>query len=147
MSAEENKAIVRQVYEVFSSGNLDDLDQLLATDIVDHNPVPGQLPGLAGVKQVMHEFQATFPDLQIMAEDMLAEGDKVAARITQRGTHQGTFMGMPPTGKQVTVSGMDLVRLVDGKVAERWGNGDDLGMLQQLGLMPAPGQATQEAGA
>ncbi len=141
VAEEERKAIVRRVYEAFSSGNLDALDELLDPNFVDHNPIPGQAPGAEGVKQTIAMFRSGFPDLRATVEDLIAEGHTVASRVTYRGTHQGEFMGMPATGKQVTISWMDIMRIAGGRITERWGNGDELGMLQQLGAIPAPGEA------
>lgn len=141
VAEEERKAMVRRVYEAFSSGDLDALDELLDPNFVDHNPIPGQAPGAEGVKQTIAMFRSGFPDLRATVEDLIAEGHTVASRLTYRGTHQGEFMGMPATGKQVTVSWMDIMRIDGGRITERWGNGDELGMLQQLGAIPAPGEA------
>jgi steroid delta-isomerase-like uncharacterized protein len=139
MSTEQNKAILRQVYEAaFHQKNLDALDEVIASDSTDHNLTPEQPPGLESAKQVFSSFHTAFPDLQVNVEDMISEGDKVVARLTVRGTHQGEFMGITPTGYQVTFTGIDIVRIADGKVVERWGNFDDLGMMQQLGLMEQP---------
>lgn len=139
MSVEENKTRVRQIYEAISKGDLMALDHLLTADFVDHNPDPGQAPGLEGVKQGFAMFRTAFPDFQITLEDMIAEGDKVATRVTGRGTHKGEFQGIPPTGKQVTVAGIDIIRCAGGKCVERWGAFDNLGMMQQLGVVPPPG--------
>jgi len=140
MSTEENKAIARRAYETFnqavSAGNWTALDEVIAADVVDHYPSPGQGPGLAGVKQVFEAFRTAFPDLHFSVEDMITEGDKVASRITLYGTHTGDFQGIPPTGKHVTQTGIDILRLAGGKVVERWGEFDNLGLLQQLGLLP-----------
>ncbi len=143
MSVEEHKAIQRRVYELFSSGNQEALEEVIAPDAVDRNAQPGLAPGLEGVRQTLGMFRAAFPDLRISAEDMLAEGDRVAARITATGTHRGEFQGLPPTGKQVTISGIEIVRIANGRVVERWGQFDNLGMLQQMGALPAPGQQAQ----
>jgi steroid delta-isomerase-like uncharacterized protein len=144
MSVEENKAIARRMYEAFgqavSTGNWAALDAVLAADAIDHNPVPGQGPGLEGVKQVFAVFAAGFPDLHFTVEDMIAEGDKVVSRLTMHGTHRGDFEGIAPTGKSITQTGIDILRLVGGKVIERWGEFDNLGLMQQLGVIPAPGQ-------
>jgi steroid delta-isomerase-like uncharacterized protein len=144
MSIEENKAIVRRLYDTFgravSTGNFGLLDELIAADAVDHNPVPGQAPGLEGVKQVFTMFQTSFPDLHFVVEDQIAEGDKVVSRLTAYGTHQGDFQGLPPTGKSTTQTGIDILRLEGGKVVERWGEFDNLGLMQQLGVIPGPGQ-------
>ncbi len=138
MSAEENKAIVRRAYDAMNQNNLDALDEMAASDVTDHDAGPGQAPGLEGVKQLFSSLHAAFPDFHMEVEDMIAEGDKVVARISWSGTHQGEFMGIAPTGNRVEVSGIDIVRITDGKVVERWGNFDDLGMMQQLGVMEQP---------
>ena len=142
MSTEENKTVARRAYDAFNqglrTGNLAALDEVIAANMVDHNPAPGQGPGLEGAKQVFTQFFAAFPDLQFTVEDMIAEGDKVASRITARGTHKGDFQGIPATGKQVMQTGIDILRIAGGKVVERWGQFDDLGMLQQLGVVPPP---------
>jgi steroid delta-isomerase-like uncharacterized protein len=139
MSTEENKAIMRRIFEVFNTGNLALAEEVLAADIVDHQAPPGIEPGLAGFKQLVTMFRSAFPDIQMTIEDIMAEGDKVVTRSTMRGTHQGEFMGIPPTGKQFTATSIDIVRFAGGKGVEHWGNSDDLGMLQQLGIIPKPG--------
>ena len=141
MSAEENKAIARRAYEIFSSGNLEALEEVIAPDMVDHNAAPGQARGIEGTRQVLGMLRAAFPDLRLTPEDLIAEGDRVVARLMVTGTHQGEFQGLPPTGKQVTMSGIEIVRLAGGKAVERWGEFDILGLLQQLGAVPAPGAA------
>ena len=85
-------------------------------------------------------YLSAFPDLHITVEDMIAEGDKIVARLTMRGTHQGAFLGIPPTGKQVTGTAIDINRITGGKSVEHWNNSDTLGLLQQLGVVPLPGQ-------
>ena len=140
MSAEENKAIARRGYEAINQNNLDALDEVVASDITDHNPSPGQAPGLEGVKQWFSSLHTAFSDFHVDVEDMIAEGDKVVARVTGSGTHQGEFMGIAPTGNRIEFSGIDILRIAEGKVAEHWGNFDNLGMLQQLGAIPEPGQ-------
>jgi steroid delta-isomerase-like uncharacterized protein len=105
--------------------------------VQDHDPaVPGLPPGPAGLKPIIAGFRAAFPDLQVTVEDQIAEGDKVVTRYTMRGTHQGAFMGLPPTGKHVTVSGIQIERVVQGQIVEHWRKSDDLGMMQQLGAVP-----------
>ena len=134
MSA-ENKAKVQQIYEVINANTLDDLDALIAVDVNDHNPTPGVAPGLAGTKQTLSMYHAVFSDLQVTAEDMIANEDKVVARLSVNGTNTGEFMGLPPTGKQVTMSGIEMFRLADGKVVERWAEFDMMSLMQQLGAM------------
>jgi steroid delta-isomerase-like uncharacterized protein len=139
MSAEENKAIARRGYEAINQNNLDALDEVVAPDITDHDPAPGQAPGLEGVKQWFSSMHTAFPDFRMNVEDMIAEGDKVVARVRLSGTHQGEFMGIDATGNRVTIKGIDILRInADGKIMERWGNFDDLGMMQQLGVMEPP---------
>jgi steroid delta-isomerase-like uncharacterized protein len=138
MSVQQNKDIARTFYDtVLNTGKLDQLDRYLSPGFVDHNPFPDQAPGVAGVKQLFAEMQAAFPDLRFTVNDMVAEDNTVVARITVRGTHRGAYLGVQPTGKQVVIDGIDILRFADGKVSERWGQFDDLGMLQQLGLVPA----------
>ncbi len=135
----ENKARMRDFYdEVFNKHNLDAFDEFCTADFVDHNLPPGYAPGREGVKQLFKGFFAGFPDLQVSVEDIIAEGDKVAARVTVRGTHKGEFMGIAATGKEITLSVMDFVRISEGKAVERWGVEDMLGMMHQLGVIPAP---------
>jgi steroid delta-isomerase-like uncharacterized protein len=139
MSAEGNKAIARRGYEAINQNNLDALDEVVAPDITDHDPAPGQAPGLEGVKQWFSSMHTAFPDFRMNVEDMIAEGDKVVARVRLSGTHQGEFMGIDATGNRVTITGIDILRInADGKIMERWGNFDDLGMMQQLGVMEPP---------
>ncbi len=139
--SEENKAIARRAYEAINQNNLDALDEMVASDVTDHDAGPGQAPGLEGVKQIFSSLHTAFPDFHMDVEDMIAEGEKVVARVTMSGTHQGEFMGIAPTGNRVEVSGIDILRIADGKFVERWGNFDDLGMMQQLGAVPSPEQA------
>jgi predicted ester cyclase len=139
MSTKQNKAILRQVYEAaFHQEYLDALDEVIASDSIDHNLPPEQPSGLQGAKQVFSSIHCAFPDLQLNVEDMIAEGDKIVARLAGRGTHQGEFLGIAPTDNQVTITGIDIVRMADGKIVERWGNFDNLGMMQQLGVMEQP---------
>jgi len=137
----ENKTIARRFYEeVWSKGNLAVLDELVASNFVDHNPLPGLAPDLEGFKQVFTMFRTAFPDLHMTVEDMIAEGDMVVSRVKVRGTHKGDLMGIAPTGKQVTLEAIDITRIAGGKMVERWGIIDMLGMMQQLGAVPLPGQ-------
>ena len=141
MPAEENKAIVQRAVEAFNQGDSDAVDELFAADYVDHDPSRAGLPpGPEGVKQAWGAFRAAFPDLQGTIEDMIAEGDKVVVRGAVRGTHRGELMGIPATGKQVTVTLIDINRIEGGKLAERWAETDMLDMMQQLGVIPPPEQ-------
>jgi len=138
LSAEQNKAILRQAYDAINRNDLDALDEMVASDITDHDQTPGQGPGLEGVKDYFSSLHAAFPDVHMDVEEMIAEGDKIVARVSVSGTHQGEFMGIAPTGNRMTIAGIDILRITDGKVVEHWGKFDDLGMMQQLGVMEQP---------
>ena len=137
----DNKAQMRRFYdEVVNGGKLDMIDELSTPDLVDHEAFPGlEGSGREGVKQFFSMMRGAFPDLQMEVHDMIAEGDKVVARVTMTGTHQGEFMGVPPTGKKISVPTIDIVRFMDGKAAEHWGATDTGSMMEQLGAVPAAG--------
>jgi steroid delta-isomerase-like uncharacterized protein len=135
--SEQNKSIVRAIYEVINTGDFSKVDQLIAPDAVDHEAPPGAPRGPAVLKEFVTTFRAAFPDLKISAEDMIADGDKVASRAVMRGTHKGEFMGVPATGKKFEIAGIDIIRFAGGKVVEHWGITDTLGLMQQLGAMPS----------
>jgi steroid delta-isomerase-like uncharacterized protein len=138
MSADENMAIVRRIYEqVFDKHNLDVIDELYTSDFVYHSPGNPDFHR-EGLKQGLGAYVAAFPDVQMTIEDMFAAGDRVAVRFTARGTHQGEYMGVPPTGKQVTVTSILIHRLAGGKMVEDWEWEDQLGVLRQLGLVTFP---------
>jgi steroid delta-isomerase-like uncharacterized protein len=140
VSTEENKALVRRfVDEVQSQGNIDALDEICSPEFVNHSAPPGVPPNCEGVKQLTAMFRQAFPDSYFTIEDMMAEVDKVATRKTFHGTHKGEFMGIPPTGQQVSMGLIDIVRIADGRVVEHWAMADNLGMMQQLGIVPRPG--------
>jgi len=141
MSTEENKANVRRVYEeAINQGNMAVVDELVSPDYIEHDPgFPQPVHGPEGLKQYFMVFRTAFPDTTITIEDMIAEGDTIAVRHTYRGTHKGDLMGMPPTGKQVTVTGIVIHRIADGKFVESWVNADNLGLMQQLGVVPTMG--------
>ena len=138
MSTEANKAIVVQLYdEVFNKGNLQLADQLVADDAVEHDPNGLPAPtGPSGLKAVVTMLRAGFPDCRQTIEDLVAEGDRVAARLTFHGTHQGPFLGVAPTGKRISITEMIFYRFAHGKVAEVWTSRDDVGAMRQLGLLP-----------
>jgi steroid delta-isomerase-like uncharacterized protein len=133
--SEDNKECIRRLFdEVLNGGKLGLLDTLIGAAYVDHNPGPGQLSGAAGVKNRIETLRSSFPDLRFALEDLVAEGDTVAARYSWRGTHKGeSYLGIPASGKTVLVRGMDFYRLRDGRIVEHWDNVDELGMLTQLG--------------
>jgi predicted ester cyclase len=138
MSAEENKANARRIFEGINQGNLAVIDELCAPTFVSHSP-PTTTHGPEAYKQSFSIGLTAFPDSHFTIEDQLAEGDKVATRYTFSGTHQGEFMGIPPTGKHVTFTGISISHWVDGKLVENWINSDTLGYLQQLGVIPSLG--------
>ncbi len=141
MSAEENKALVRRFIDAANQNNLAVFDALFAPDFVSRDTVVLVPPGPEGVRQLFTAVRAAFPDFHETIEDLVAEDDKVVARWTTRGTHQGEFAGIPPTRKPVTWKGMFIVRVVDGKFVEVWQAHDQLGLLQQLGAtITPPGQ-------
>jgi steroid delta-isomerase-like uncharacterized protein len=139
-ASDVNKELMRRFYdEVINGRNLDLIDELLSDDFVEHEEFPGIPPTRDGVKQIFETFYAAFPDIHFRVDDLLAEGDLVAARVTITGTHEGEFMGVPATGRSVEITAMDLVSFEDGKGTAHWGVGDMVSLLQQLGAMPAPG--------
>jgi len=140
MSTEENKAMIRRVWEeVLNKGDLAVADKIMATNYVYHGSGGQEFKGPEGFKQLVTMFRTAFPDLRITVEDMVAEGDKVAHRATMRGTHKGDLMGIAPTGKQVTIAAIVISRFVGGKEVEAWSNLDQLGMMQQMGVAPPMG--------
>jgi steroid delta-isomerase-like uncharacterized protein len=142
MSVEHNKTIARRFAEIYNRGGLAIVDELAGPDLVVSYPLlPEDIHGLQAYKQVLAQFYAAFPDIEASVEEMIAEGEKVVARWTCRGTHRGDFPGLPATGKTVQWSGMTIYRIVDGKVVEEKGEEDVLGLLQQLGVIPQPQQA------
>lgn len=138
MSTEENKAVIRRwMEECYNQGNMAIADELIAANYVNHSAPLGQAPGLEGEKQYATMIRRAYPDFYMTIEEQVAEGDKVVTRYTARGTHEGEFMGIPPTGKQITVTGIHIHRLVGGKVVEGWSEFDQLGAMQQLGVVPS----------
>jgi steroid delta-isomerase-like uncharacterized protein len=127
------------MYDLLSAGDIDGFGELIADDFVEHEETPGLEPTKEGVKQFFHMYRAAFPDLRMEPQDILTSGDKVVARTRATGTNQGEFMGMPATGKSVDVQLIDIIRFGDdGLAREHWGVFDALGMMQQLGAIPAP---------
>lgn len=136
MSREQNIATTKLLGEAVSSGNLDQLDQIFAQNVVDHDPAPDQGPGPDGYKAFFKKLRSAFPDLKITADDLIATDDQVALAYTINGTQNGPFLGLPPTGKPVKVRGMQIARFNgDGKIVERWGSSDELGILRQIGAV------------
>ena len=136
MSVEENKELVRRFYEkVWNLGETDFAFEVFAYDYVRHDfRKTDALPGPAGQKKIADDFRAAFPDLEMTVDFMIGEGDFVAGRWTATGTHTGSWGGVEPTGRRVKFSAVNLYRFEDGKVAEIWNRGDDLGLMEQLGV-------------
>ena len=135
--SEQNKALYRRfIDEIINGKNTSVIPDLMAVDMVEHNPMPGQAPGLEGMQATMTMFLSAFPDLHATIDVLVAEGDLVAGRMTTTGTHKGDFLGIAATGKQVKFSEIHIVRIANGKATEHWGNSDDMGMMQQLGVIP-----------
>ena len=136
--SEANKTIARRlVEEAFNKGNYGVIEELVAPTIVNHDPATGDETGVDGVRQNIDRYRSAFPDVKITIEEQVADGDLVASRWTATGTHKGELMGIAPTGKESTVTGLTLDKIKDGKIVESWTNWDTLGMLQQLGVIPA----------
>jgi steroid delta-isomerase-like uncharacterized protein len=142
MSRQENKALVRRyAQELLNQNNLDLFDEIFAPDFVQYGADPDQVSGVEDFKQFFVMMRSGFPDFQVTIEDLFAaEGEKVVLRFTFRGTHEGEFMGIAPTGKQVTMAGIDIFRIGEGKIVELWNQEDVLGMMQQIGAIPQPGE-------
>jgi predicted ester cyclase len=141
MSTEQNKTIARryaeELQDFWRSGDLSFVDRIFDSNYVQH--IPGVPPNMS-VKQIFAALRAAIPDFQTTIEDLIAEGDKVAVRISWQGTHKGELMGIPPTGKHVKVTEMQIYRMANGKIVERWVETDVFGMMQQLGIIPTPEQ-------
>jgi steroid delta-isomerase-like uncharacterized protein len=139
MSAENYKAAVRRFNEAFSAGDLDGAAAVFAPNAVIHNSGAPDPLDVEGFKQFGGVFRIAFPDGKMTIEDLIVETDKVVSRVTYRGTHTGDMMGIAPTGKPVTVSAIIIDQFAEGKIVESWRIFDQMGMMQQLGLVPAPG--------
>jgi steroid delta-isomerase-like uncharacterized protein len=139
MSAEQNEAVVRRMVALFQeywrTGSTEGLHELFTEDFVNHTP--GMGPGLEDWLGMMPMFRTAFPDLRLHAEDIIAARDRVVLRLRNEGTHRGEIMGVPPGGRAISVGEIHVYRLRAGKIAERWGQWDALGLLQQIGAVPA----------
>jgi steroid delta-isomerase-like uncharacterized protein len=146
MSLEANKDVIRAYVEtIFNQRQVERAEELVAPDYVDHAALPGQAPGLEGAKDKWAMYLAGIPDLRITIEELVAEGDKVAVRRSYAGTHRGPLLGIPPTDKQLQLGGISIFRLAGGKITEQWEELDQLALMQQLGVLPTPGQAPPPA--
>jgi steroid delta-isomerase-like uncharacterized protein len=135
--SEQNKAAVRTVFDTFNGGDPDALDEVVAEDVVDHDPYNTfASEGREGLKQLIAGYRESFPDLEVTIEDLVAEGDKVVVRWTASGTQQGEVMGVSGSGKRSTIGGIGIDRIEGGRIVESWAHWDALGMLQQIGAIP-----------
>jgi len=142
MSTETNRAVVRRYYdEVLNSGKLAVLDELAAQDYVENDPFPGQGNGRGELTRRVTTLHDAFSPCHFQIEDVIAEGDRVVVRWRSSGTHSGPFLGIPATQQSYEISGIDIHRVADGRMAEHWHVVDQLSQLQQLGLMPVPAAA------
>jgi len=140
MLTDDNKALVQRFYEeVINQKNLAALNQFVAPNAVNHT-VPSGLP--QGPSQFLSMHLNAFPDVKVTVQDLLADGDKVVALVSIHGTHQGAFRAVSPTGKSITVMGINIFRIVNGKMVEHWGLADRLSALHQLGVVTPPGQVS-----
>ena len=144
-SLDENRAIVSAYVYNTNLGNFDAFDEFVVPDYVDNDPIPGQKSGREGLKDAYRMFLAAFPDVWFTFEDLIAEGDLVVGRGVIKGTHKGDFLGIPPSGKELHWTGTRMFRVRNGKVVEGWINLDFLGLMQQMGAIPAPPPAPPAA--
>jgi steroid delta-isomerase-like uncharacterized protein len=140
VSIEDKKALARLYYEqVWSRGNTSILSEIIAPQYIHHDPpFPQEARGREGAERIVALYRGAFPDLTIPVDGLIAESDLVVVRWTARGTHLGALMEMSPTGKTIQVSGVEVLRIVDGRIVEEWTNWDQLGLLRQLGAVPLP---------
>src|SRR5438067_8959733 len=137
-ASDVNKELMRRLYdEVINTGEVDRADELVADDLIEHEEFPGITQGLTGFKQFFGQLRTSFPDIHFAVQDMVAEGDTVAALVTVTGTQEGEFLGIPPTGRSIRLTAIDIIRFDDGKAVEHWGVTDALAMMEQLGVTPA----------
>ncbi len=140
----DNMAVVRRYFEeVLGAGRVDLLSELVAPDYVDHTGRSKRAPGAAGIREVVSLFHTAFPDLVITVEDTIPQHGRVATRFTIAGTQTGPFAGVAPTGKRLLIRGIAISRVANGRITEQWDQADMLGLLQQLGALPDPGQPGQ----
>ena len=135
MSIEEHKKIVRRYQEIYNRNDLDALSEVMSENLLTPKIMPGIPTGIEGAKAAHRIMLTGFPDYQTIIDDLFAEGDKVAARITMSGTNIGSFMGISPTGKYVSFTGIYIARIANGKIVEHWGEEDGVSLLQQLGVL------------
>jgi steroid delta-isomerase-like uncharacterized protein len=142
----DNKSTAKRILEeAWNRGNLEALNDVVASNYIGHDTLGPEIRGLDGLKKRVHSLRTAFPDLQLNIEEMFADGNTVITRFSSRGTHKGNFEGVAPTGKSCKVTGITISRFSDGKLVEAWVQTDALGLMQQLGVVPALGQAKAQA--
>jgi steroid delta-isomerase-like uncharacterized protein len=135
MSKEQNMAALQLQGEAVHSGQLEKLRDVFAANVVDHDPAPDQAKGPDGFIQFFKGLRTAFPDLAVSVDYVVADDDNVAMAYTIAGTHNGPLAGIPPTGKKIKARGMQIARFQNGKIVERWGSSDELGILKQIGAI------------
>jgi steroid delta-isomerase-like uncharacterized protein len=135
-TATDATGVRRRYHDAWNSGDIEALDRIMAPDVVNHSQLPGQTNGVEGFKQALGWMRSGVPDLTITIDATVADGEMVATRWTGSGTHTGVLMGIPASGKSVTVSGIDICRVSDGRIVEYWQELGMLSMLQQVGAIP-----------
>jgi steroid delta-isomerase-like uncharacterized protein len=138
MSKEANLAALGKFAEEANTGNFELFKEAVSAENVDHDPAPGQVAGPEGYRIFFSRMRAAFPDFTAAPETMVADDDTIAFAYTITGTHTGSLLGIPPTGKKIKIRGVQISKFKDGKMVERWGSSDELGLLQQLGVMETP---------
>jgi steroid delta-isomerase-like uncharacterized protein len=138
MTRESNIATMDRLNTAIESGDFQAFEDIFAPGAIDHDPAPDQVPGPEGFRQFFTSLRTAFPDLKVSVEKMIADGEYIALAYTITGTHQGRFLGFAPTGKRMQARGVEIGKFAHGQLIERWGSSDQLGILQQLGLVPAP---------
>ncbi len=138
MTSETNIAALQRMADMVNRGNLDTLDEVVDQDAVDHDPAPGQQPGPEGFKSFFTALRTAFPDLALEPVTVVADDEHVAMAYTINGTHQGEFQGLAATGRRISVRGVEIVKFRDGKLIERWGSSDEMGIMAQLGVTMQP---------
>jgi steroid delta-isomerase-like uncharacterized protein len=141
MGKQENLAAAGKFGEAVNTGNFALFGEVVDAGCVDHDPAPGQVPGPEGYRMFFSGIRKAFPDLSVGVETVMTDEDTIAIAYTMMGTHRGPLMGIPPTGKKMKIRGVQIAKFRDGRMVERWGSSDQLGMLQQLGVAQLPKEA------
>lgn len=143
MTAKESKALARKFFELYNDNKPGEADKFVAASFVSHDPATPDLPkGPEAFRKILKTYRTAFPDSRFTIDEQIAEGNLVVTRWTAKGTHKGPLRGIAPTNKKVTITGLTMDRIADGKVAESWVNWDAFGMMQQIGAVPTPKKTT-----